>query len=216
MKSLIDCIVRRANVGDLYRREENLQNLIRGVEASVVYRRVSHCLASGLGLKIDSHCHQWVEERSPNHHPFVLPVKWPVGLIEVHSSAENLDEILGYHSFKEFDFKPVIAANSSGGVKSDSIDGYEFSITPSKKADSYHNVSEEFISQFGNAEGIHKVDGLPVDFIRLEGFDEISGGKIYIDLGNKPLLKRKPRNFLGVAKNIGQLPPFNAVSIPVY
>ena len=213
-------LLRKEHVIDLYRKDYSDANYLRGKAANVAFRRVADCLASdskeGLNLAVKPVLYQWTEERSPNHHKLVETTPYPVGLLEVSSSAENIDRIRSSFCLgsNNYGFTPVMVANSSGGVEPRKVDKYVFSKQVPEEIDYYEDLvdflSDEFKedSEFRSGE-----KGLFVDFVRLVGFDPISEGKLYLDVGNKPKIKKHPKNWAGLKVNVGQLPPLEALAI---
>ena len=235
---------------DLYHGKERTKgNIQRGFDANVVTRRIFKCLHKGLDLAMDGEFYQWTEERSPNYHQYVSATKWPVSLIQICSPTTNLDRISFSPHLQEFNFKPIIAANSSGGVRRNTIDKYEFSMKPSDFTRTYASAELEFMEYLkclNIVQGLEnegkeynlKVDELVnnfggnipetvvpiredvseqlIDFMRVEGFDDITGTRIFLDLGNKPDLKKIPKGWFGFEKDVGQLPPKNSMADNIY
>lgn len=204
--SIVGRLIKARTVPEYYREQEE-KSLGKGIEANTVLRRIGSCLSIGSEMNIAPSFYQWFEERSPNHHPYASPIVWPAGLIEIESHANRTDEILGNERLREFDFEIIMGGNSSGGVEVDSLDKYNFSVFPTQsRYNGYRQVEEDMLEEFENSGGFRSVDGQVVDFVRLEGLDGISGCRIYLDIGNKPPVRKQPKGFFGI-KNIGQLPP---------
>lgn len=212
-------LLKKEHIIDLYRKSYTDESYLRGKSANIAFRRVADCLASdskeGLNLSVSPVMYQWIEERSPNHHKHVQTPLWPVGLIEVKSSADNIDRIRGCFSLgtNDYAFKPVMAGNSSGGVEPKSVDRYVFSQVVPEEINCYRELEENFIEEFRDEEMVPGENGLYVDFVRMVGFDPISQGKLYLDVGNKPVVKKHPRSWSGLKVNLGQLPPLEALAI---
>ena len=189
-----------------------------GSEAEVLYRRITHCLKKDLELRTNQTFFQWTEERSVNHHRYTRPIKWPVGLIRVNNSTRKTQEIINHRPLQEYDLGIVVAANSSGGILPESIYDYAYSIHSErgKPIQSYRDAEEKIMEQFGNEEHFNYVNINIVDYIRLEGLDATSGGRILIELGNIPIIIKHPRNRVGFRIDMGELPPKDAVELPIY
>ncbi|HRZ85191.1 MAG TPA: hypothetical protein P5277_00240 [Candidatus Paceibacterota bacterium] len=221
-------LIRNVYLSDLYKGED-VTDFEKGVIALVAYKRIAHCLEAGLNLNVSSSIFQWTEERSPNHHKYIYTPKWPVGFINLESPAYFVDTIRQFPELNEYNLKIVNGSNSSGGVLQDNINKYLFSVDTEYCANNdylYKEIDSMIDEKFGdngsyrttenNLPKFKFVNGFITDFVRVEGFDRISGGRVIIDIGNRPIIKKYPKNWMGFKTNFGQIPPLNSLKVSVF
>ena len=211
----------KTKVSDLYEISE-ISDLKMGLRAEINYKRIADTLEVEFETDI-SDIVQWTEERSPNHHQNVRNTKWPVGLIIVSGidpiktarAVSKTQRILDYQPLREFELEIVLAANSSGGIKPKTVEDYDFSVYLSNKNPirNYWDFENLIKKNFGDDLNFQFVGRMPIDFVRLKGMDNISGGRVYIDIGNRPEIVKYPRNKFGLKKKGLTFIPRNSVSI---
>lgn len=214
-------LVKNFGLEDIYDQRDK-EGYYRGISASTMYRRIGHVLCQTLGFKIYPYFHQWNEERSRNHHRYALTTKWPVGIININDSSKRTQEIINCPLLNEFDLGIHVASNSSGGIKENKIHEYEFSLYPGLEEiagtyrkellrRSYEDVSKKLAEKFQDNEEFRPVSNLFADYVCLEGFDEVSGGKIFIQIGNIPALRKKPKIWSKKPIDLNTMPPRESV-----
>ncbi|MFA6022872.1 MAG: hypothetical protein WC781_02170 [Candidatus Pacearchaeota archaeon] len=195
LKSLLSSRMFRLEIPDFYEKGE-FDDLCKGMSALIAYKRIANCIETGLGLPVEQMVY-WTEERSPNHHKYIKTPKWPVASIKVKGPATRTQEIINYPRFEEFNLGIIVASNSSGGMQPNSIEDYAYSIyhNTNNPIRDYEDAQNKIAEQFGKEEFIDYVDNTVADYVRLTGFDAISQGRIYLEIGNIPRLKKVPSKF---------------------
>jgi len=182
---------------DLYHGKlfEDLEN---GWIAENTFGRIKDCLKKDLGIPVTG-IFQWYEERNPNGIPGFINHVWPVGLIRTYSQTFPTDNILNYSRFGEFKFDIKKVSNSSGGVNPNKIGEYLFTLYP-QTHETYRaseSIGKQILNKFEKDPNFKPVGRELFDYALIEGEDEISGGRIMIELGNKPIISK---NILGMSR----------------
>ena len=198
-------------VRDLYRRR-HVQEFEMGNQAATFCRRVADCLDAE-GVKVDS-AYQWRKEISPNHHPKALTPVFPITLIKSREDATVARYILK----RESDIKNLqilLAANSSGGFNPDTKSEYLFQTRFREDTCRDFQKAEEAIEREHKKNELFRQTGTsPIDYIVLQGDDTVSKSKLFIEIGEIPIERKKSRfvhrSFGLVPARAAQIFPYEA------
>lgn len=199
-------------VEDLYSKGEE-KDLILAQKAGACFHRISDILEFDAGIKV-SEMFQWSEERSPNHHPHTRILKYPAGVIICRGieNITNAENIFRSQELRSFNLRLVKVANSSGGIKEDTVNEYAYSLSEEDLGPCYKAI-EALTKEFQDKECFRPIHGNLADYILFEGLDRISEGRIYIEIGNIPIVTKSPRTIFGRKKQYGFIPTTSKIKI---